>query len=79
MKPVNWSLDWKGCLINAFIVIPSFFSNNFAQRRAGKISPFLERPLSTFYKKAVFFFCAKIFGHVNVASIILVILGMFIC
>ena len=33
----------------------SFFSNNFARKRNGKISPGLGRLISTFHKKVVFF------------------------
>ena len=42
-------------LIIAFIVILFFISNNFGQGRAGKVSPFLGRQLSTFH---IFFFLA---------------------
>ena len=39
----------------AFIVILLFISNIFAHGRAGKVSLFLGRQLSTFHKKAIFF------------------------
>ena len=55
MKPMNWYLDRKGSLIMAFIVILLFISNIFAHGRAGKVSLFLGRQLSTFHKKAIFF------------------------
>ena len=65
MKPVNCSLDRKGSLIIALIVI-HFFSNNFALKRNGKISPVLGHLISTFHKKVVFFFGRKKnFAHVN--------------
>ena len=44
----------------------SFFFNNFAPRRAGKV-PLLGRLHRTCHKKAVFFSRRKNFGHVNVA------------
>ena len=37
----------------------SFFSNNFARKRNGKISPVLGHLISTFHKKVVFFFGRK--------------------
>ena len=44
----------------------SFFSNNFARKRNGKISPVLGHLISTFHKKVVFFFGRKKnFAHVN--------------
>ena len=39
----------------------SFFSNNFARKRNGKISPVLGRLISTFHKKDVFFRSEKKF------------------
>ena len=43
-----------------------FFSNNFARKRNGKISPVLGRLISTFHKKIVFFFGRKKnFPHIN--------------
>ena len=53
--PVNRCLDQKGSLIKALKVILSF-SNNFAQRRSGKITPFLRQLLTLFHEKESFFF-----------------------
>ena len=50
----------------AFIVILLFISNIFAHGRAGKVSLFLGRQLSTFHKKAIFFSSGKYFAHINV-------------
>ena len=49
----------------------SFFSNNFARKRNGKIAPFLGRLLSTFHKKK-FFSVGKKNSHVNVGYCFLI-------
>ena len=60
MKPVNWSLDGKGSLIIASLVIQFFPA--ITRKRAGKITAFLGRLLLTFPKKKLLFFSVgKIF------------------
>ena len=64
------SLDRKGSLINYHGVYSySFFnSHNFAKGRAGKVSPFLGRQLSTSH---IFFSSGKHFAHIDVGYCIL--------
>ena len=76
MKPANWSLDRKGFLIIAFMVI-LFFSNSFIRGRAGQVS-LLGCVHTTFHKKFFFFPVEKILGML-MCRVILVILDMFIC
>ena len=48
-----------------------FISNIFAHGRAGKVSLFLGRQLSTFHKKAIFFPAEKNFSHINLGYYLL--------
>ena len=70
MKPMNWSLDRKGSLIMAFIVILFLFPTILSKEGLERSHGFLGRQLSTFHKKAVFF-SGKYFAHINVGYCLL--------